>query len=157
MTGYRHTQRGHLHWLIAVPLLVLAVVSVVAPADEFVRWIFLGAVVLLGVLAASFMHLTVVDEGPHLAIRYGPVPLFSKCIPYERIHAVRAGRSAWIDGLGIHWVPGRGWTYNLWGRACVELELDRGVLRIGSDDVPALLAFLEAKTRESAGRHEGVT
>jgi hypothetical protein len=56
-----------------------------------------------------------------------------------------AGRSRLIDGWGIHWLPRRGWTYNLWGRGCVAIRTDRGPVRIGTDDPTGLERFLRAK------------
>ena len=50
-----------------------------------------------------------------------------------------------IDGLGIHYVPFRGWTYNLWGFDCVVLELGKKTLRIGSNDADGLLTFLRSR------------
>jgi hypothetical protein len=48
-----------------------------------------------------------------------------------------------MDGWGIHYVPFRGWTYNLWGFDCVVLQLGSKTVRIGTDDADNLLAFLE--------------
>lgn len=52
-----------------------------------------------------------------------------------------------MDGWGIHYILGRGWTYNLWGFGCVKLTLGRKVVRVGSDDVENLVEFLKAKTQ----------
>ena len=56
---------------------------------------------------------------------------------YERhqdIEDPEVGRSRLIDGWGIHWVPGRGWTYNLWGFRCVQIKHLGRTVRIGTDD-----------------------
>ena len=55
-----------------------------------------------------------------------------------------------LEGWGIHWTPGRGWTYNIWGYDCVKLSLDRGTIRVGSDDVENLVSFL----RERIGQRD---
>ena len=39
----------------------------------------------------------------------------------------------WIQNM-----PGRGWTYNLWGFACVKLTLGRKIIRVGTDDAEEL-------------------
>jgi len=39
-------------------------------------------------VALSFVRLTVRDEGDCLAIRFGVLPVFRKCIPYSAIEAV---------------------------------------------------------------------
>ena len=63
----------------------------------------------------------------------------------DDIDQVTASRSALIDGWGMHWIPGRGWTFNLWGFDCVELIVSGKPLRIGTDDMENLVAFLESK------------
>jgi len=96
-------------------------------------------------VALMFKQLTVRDEGECLAIRYGPLPVFRKLIPYSKMESVEQGRSAIVDGWGIHWIPGRGFTYNLWGRDCAILMVEGRVFRIGSDDAEDLVAFLRGK------------
>ena len=100
------------------------------------------------VCALMFTTLTVRDEGQRLAMRFGPLPLLWKTVRYSDITAVEPGRSAVIDGWGIHWIPGRGTTCNLWGFGCAKLTLGRKTLRVGSDDVDNLVAFLQQKIDE---------
>ena len=97
---------------------------------------------LLGLL---FAHLSVRDEGESLAVRFGPLRLFGTRIQYADVSSVQRGRSALIDGWGIHCIPGRGWTFNLWGFDCVELVVKGRALRIGSDDVDNLVTFLQSR------------
>ena len=52
---------------------------------------------------------------PVLRGGYGPLPVFSESIRYSDITLVEYDRSGVIDGWGIHWVPGRRTTRNLWG------------------------------------------
>ena len=92
-----------------------------------------------------FGSLTIRDDGEWLALRYGPLPVFRKRIRYADITAVEPGRTAIIDGWGIHYIIGRGWTYNLWGFGCVKLTLGKKVIRVGSDDVDRLAEFLRSK------------
>ena len=47
---------------------------------------------------------------------------------------------------GIPFMPGRGWTYNIWGFACVKLTLGRKIIRVGADDADELAKFLGEKT-----------
>jgi len=115
------------------------VVSVVMP---------LAGIVNL-VLATSFHHLTVSDEGEALAIRFGPLPLFRTAIRYDDIRRVELGRTTLLDGLGIHVSLRGGWVWNLWGRDCVVLHLRNGsVFRIGSDDCENLAAFIKTRIEE---------
>ena len=51
-----------------------------------------------------------------------------------------------VIGWGIHYFPGRGWTYNIWGFACVKLTLGRKIIRVGTDDADGLARFLGEKT-----------
>lgn len=142
---YSHTQTGWLHFL----LWILAAAAVVASflADDPLVATLLGAQgCLLGLVGACFARLTVQDEGARLAIRFGPVPLFARTVPFAAIRSVRRARSHVIDGFGIHWVPLRGWTWNLSGFDCVELELEDGRrLRIGSDDADLLARHVESR------------
>ena len=93
-----------------------------------------------------FGSLTIRDEGEWLALRFGPLPLLRKTIRYADITGVEVGRTRIIDGWGIHYMPGRGWTYNVWGFACVKLTLGRKVIRVGTDDAEGLAKFIREKT-----------
>jgi hypothetical protein len=100
---------------------------------------------LIALLASAFHHLTVVDQGDRLAIRFGPVPLFHRIVPYVNIEKVQVGRTLVLDGWGIHYSIRGGWVWNLWGRDCVVVRLKKGLLRIGTDDAEGLARFLELK------------
>ncbi len=80
-----------------------------------------------------------------MALRYGPLPVLRKRIRYADITSVEPGRTSIIDGWGIHYIPGLGWTYNLWGFGCAKLTLGRKVIRVGSDDTENLVVFLRTK------------
>jgi len=141
---YSHTQRAPLHLLLWA--LALGFASIPGwSADLFaIPWVTTGAIalsVLTGVLALCFKHLKIESEEGALRIRFGPLPLFQRKIALERIRAARATRSSLIEGWGIHLGP-HGWIWNLWGFDCVELDLDRGKLRIGTDDPDGLVAFI---------------
>ena len=58
---------------------------------------------------------------------------------------VEIGCTSILDGWGIHYIPGRGWTYNVWGFACVKLTLGRKVIRVGTDDADELAKAIRAK------------
>ena len=142
---YNHTQKGPLHYIlygVAVAMLPLFWVC----GDEPGGLIVIAAVMaILLAISGMFKTLTVRDEGYHLAVRYGPLPLFFKNIPYSEIKSVEPDQTKFIDGWGIHWVPGRGTTYNLWGFDCVKLQVGNRVIRIGSDDVENLVEFLRER------------
>jgi len=153
--SYEHTQTGGISWLLAgLGLAFLALSAWVAlgqpitpeggePAAALAVG---GAGALLLLSAAAFHRLRVRDGGEALEIAFGPLPLFARRVPYAAIRSVRPGRTSLIDGWGIHWVPWRGWTWNLSGFTCVVLELEGGRrLRIGTDDPGRLVAWLEAR------------
>lgn len=145
MTSYEHTQRGRMHHIafaVAAAMLAGAWLSRNAPAVAGLNLIIAA---VLALTALTFARLTVRDEGQWLALRYGPLPLFRKRIRYADITSVEPGQSKIIDGWGIHYVPGRGWTYNLWGFDCVKLTLGKKTIRVGTDDVAGLTEFLKGK------------
>ena len=147
--GYEHTQLGRMHHIFFVVTAVMLAGAWLARADLEATVVVLAVAGVFLVCAMMFGSLTVRDEGQWLALRYGPVPVFRKRIPYAQITAVEPDRTKIIDGWGIHYIPGRGWTYNLWGFDCVRLTLGARVIRVGTDDVDGLVRFLNDK--QSAG------
>lgn len=153
MNRYEHTQKGPL----GVILLVAAVANAVCAAlfrDQPAAAATFGVVaVVLLLVAGLFGRLTVTADEFGLRLQYGPLPLIAKSFSYESMRSVEAAKSRFIDGWGIHFVPFRGWTYNLWGFDCVLIQR-RGAncLRIGTDDVPGLLAFLQSRVEASPKR-----
>ncbi|HJO26236.1 MAG TPA: hypothetical protein QF730_03220 [Planctomycetota bacterium] len=143
---YRHTQNGPWHiMLIVFGLGALIAVRFIGFGSWLGAFLLLDAVLLL-LLAASFRNLTVENRGDHLRVRFGPLHLIpAKRVPYASIRAVRAARSSLMAGWGIHLGP-RGWIWNIYGRDCVELDLDNKHLRIGTDDRDNLLRFLIHRT-----------
>jgi hypothetical protein len=81
-----------------------------------------------------------------LALRFGPLPVLRKTIRYAEITGVEIGRTTILDGWGVHYMPGRGWTYSIWGFTCVKLTLGRKVMRVGTDDAEGLVKFLGERT-----------
>jgi hypothetical protein len=139
--SYRHTQKGAWALLLYVIAVAFLIVSWYVPLPAL-RIIFLVTGLFMFLLAASFHHLTVADEGNQLAIRFGPLPLFRKRIFYDDIREVEAGRTSFLDGWGIHLSLRGGWVWNIWGRDCVIIRLKRGIIRVGTDDPDGLAAFL---------------
>jgi hypothetical protein len=109
-------------------------------------WLFLIEGLVTLVIAASFHHLTVEDQGEVMGIRFGPIPLFRRTVRYADIASAEAGRTTFLDGWGIHYRTGRRWVWNIWGRDCVVVHFRNGVtLRIGTDDAQTLAEFLQTK------------
>jgi len=151
---YSHTQVGRFHvigvgaGLVLVALGIARLLGLYMPdMDASIAAVLLvgGAVLLL--VGLMFRHLTIRDAGDALDIRFGPVPLVGKRVPYDAIEGFERTRSRLIDGWGIHWVPGRGWTWNIHGFDCLELDLSGGRrLRVGTDDPEGLARHLERRT-----------
>jgi len=147
--GYCHTQRSPVRYFL-YPWLGLLVLFAWVLADQPLAVLVVCAIALTGAFVFScFATLTVSDQGDHLAVRFGPIPLFFTKIAYRQIARAEADRSSIIDGWGIHWLPWRGATYNLWGFDCVKLQVGRRTIRIGSDDARNLAAFLRWKIAEN--------
>lgn len=151
MNAYSHTQRAPLGYLMGLIALAFTASALLVP-DPVVNVAHAGVAVLVLFFAFCFGHMTVSDEGEHLAVRYGPLPVFRKRIRYADITEVERGRSSIIDGWGIHWIPWRGTTYNLWGFDCAELVVKGRKLRIGSDDADALVSFLRGRMSQDGAR-----
>ncbi len=146
---YEHTQKGGLHWLLFATAVVCALGGTLVLArgehDAWAAWLLYGVGVLIAALASCFASLTIRGEEGGLRVRFGPVGLFRTYVPYARITSAEPGRTRLIDGLGVHWVPGRGWTWNLWGFDCVVLQVDGKPMRIGTNDAEALAAFVQSR------------
>lgn len=145
MSAYEHTQKAPLHWLLYPPSVVLMVTAWLSRGQVPLALVMLGAALLLLMLGFSFQRLTIRDEGAWLAIRYGPLPIFRARIAYADMSSAELGQTSWIDGWGIHWIPGRGFTYNLWGFSCATLCVRGHTVRVGSDDAAQLVQFLKSK------------
>lgn len=142
---YEKTQYAPLHYILLAVALVLLAGAWMGRGEPGLVIALVGVAATLVLVALMFGRLTVQDEGDCLALRYGPLPVFSKRIRYADITAVEPGRSSVIDGWGIHYFPGRGTTYNLWGFGCVKLSLGKKVIRVGSEDIENLVEFLRGK------------
>jgi hypothetical protein len=143
--GYAHTQRAPLCLIVYGTAVAMLVGARRAHSERPIALILVGSGLAMALLASAFHHLTVVDEGDRLAIRFGPIPLFRRTVRYTDIVKVEIGRTLLLDGWGIHLSIRGGWVWNLWGRDCVVVHLKKGVLRIGTDDAAELYRFLEAK------------
>jgi hypothetical protein len=146
--GYSHTQKAPLCLAVYILAAVFIALGWLVQDAPPIQWLFPPIGLLLLAVAASFHHLTVVDLGDVLAIRFGPVPLFRKTVQYADIVKVEVGRTLLLDGLGIHMSIRGGWVWNLWGRDCVVVHFrNGGVLRIGTDDTENLARFLQSRVK----------
>ena len=144
-SGYSHTQKAPLCLILYGSALACVVLALVV-GDTQGFYIAGGVGLLLALLAPAFHHLTVVDQGDVLAVRFGPIPLSRRTVQYADIEKVEVGRTLVLDGWGIHLSIRGGWVWNLWGRACAVVRFKNGgTLRIGTDDAENLAGFLEEK------------
>jgi hypothetical protein len=145
VANYEHKQTSPLNlilYALGVVQLAAAWVSRSNPAASIILS-FCAVVMILAGLCVGY--LIVRDEGDFLALRFGPLPIFRRLIAFSKITAVEPSRSTVLDGWGIHYIPGRGMTYNVWGFDCVRMSVDSRTIRVGTDDVQGLVRFLKEK------------
>ena len=142
---YQHTQRSPLHLLLYLPAAFSFVLAWQIRTDGAPSIVVAIVAVLLMVLALSFQTLAVSDRGEFLDVRYGPINLFGARIAYRDITAVEPGTTSFIDGWGIHFIPFRGWTLNLWGFECAKITRNNKVLRVGTNDSENLVKLISEK------------
>ena len=149
VTQYDHTQRGKLHYVLHFTALAVAAILLIripGAAAKVMICCVIGTTAIIEFFAFTCVTLRVYDDQDCLKVEFGPLPLLKKRIAYKEIVTTRPSRSKIIDGWGIHYIPGRGWTYNVWGFDCVELSMiDSKLIRVGTDDPAGLHAFLEGK------------
>jgi hypothetical protein len=136
---YEHTQKSPFFWIFLIFGGFILVVGKFSAASAVV-----GMAVIL--IALCFGRMTVSDKGDALSIQFGPLPVFGARFDYSEIADVAPARSSLIDGWGIHWLPGRGRIYNVWGFDCVRMTFRDKTVRIGTDDLNGLLQALKEKT-----------
>ena len=152
---YHHQQRGPWH-LVLLAIGCGLFLAAGLGGDIVVRGILVASGSWMCLFAMCFQRLTVRDEGLHLAIRFGPLPLFQRRVAYAEIESVQRGRTSWLEGWGIHLSPGGGWTWNLWGFDCVDFYMDgRRKLRVGTDDAERLTQYVQARIGSPNGNAEG--
>lgn len=144
-TGYCHTQHAPVLWLFVTLAFAIPILFHWLSNGEVGLLLMLLFAVPWILLSSCMASLTTQDQGDHLLIHYGPLPLIRKRLRYDEMTEVSQAKSSWIDGWGIHYVPGRGWTYNLWGFDCVRVRLRHRRLQIGTDDPAGLVRHLTQK------------
>lgn len=147
---YKHVQHSPLHWLLYLLSAFLFFFVWQAQRNTAPALMIGVAAVVLLAFSLAFRTLTVSDRGEYLRIRYGPLNLFGTKIAYRDITAVEQGKTSVIDGWGIHFIPLRGWTFNLWGFDCAIIRRGDKVTRIGTDDAENLVKFLRARLTENS-------
>jgi hypothetical protein len=149
---YDHIQTAPIYLLVLIVAVSLLVGAIFVGSDEpGLTAVLLVSGLPMAITAFSFRHLRIRDEGEKLTVRFGPLPLFGTRFAYSDIASVDRDKTTWSDGFGIHWVPQRGWTYNLWGFDCVRLTMRNGrIYRVGTNDTDALYTFLQQRLAVAA-------
>ena len=141
---YENEQRGPLCLLLIACASALSLIALFSDLDESTRLFLALAAIAMSVIGLSFYSLKTLVTREELLIRFGPLPIFKKSVALSDIQDVTIGRSLLIDGFGIHYRPGEGWIWNLWGFDCVKLMLkNEKRFRIGSNDVNRLFDALK--------------
>ena len=152
---YDHTQASPLYlFLVATGIGFFVGGNQIDGQELSITLFSIGSVFFL--LGLSFRQLTCRDEGDHLRISFGPLPIFRRKLLYDRLEKVEQSRSRLLDGWGIHLCTRGGWVWNLWGFDCVDIDSTGGKkLRLGTDDPGGLTAFLQGKIPdpETPGGH----
>src|SRR5210317_1462667 len=128
---YKNTQNAPLYLLLIAIAGGMSIMAWFAREEPVAMQVLLIVAFVLVAISLMFKHLTIRDDGDCLVVRYGPLPPFGCRLRYADITDVAADRTKLIDGWGIHWIPGRGYTYNLWGFDCVRLIVNGRIIRLG--------------------------
>jgi len=149
-SGYDHTQRTWYAPLlggIAVLLLVAAPFS--AREGPGAAVVLAVVALVLAFFAASMGWLRVRDAGDALEVRFGPLPVFRKTLPFRDVTGAEPTRSHWLEGWGLRWSPRLGWLWNASGLDCVRVDRASHAkpFRIGTDDPEGLALFLRSRAR----------
>lgn len=94
-------------------------------------------------MTLCFQSLTTTVSETSLRVHFGPIPLLEKKVLLEKIVSVRPEKSSLLDGWGVHWTPGKGWIYNMWGFDCLAINLSTRNFRVGTNDPDQLCEVLE--------------
>lgn len=151
---YSHTQRGILQPVLIVTAAVVLALAPVVRGEPHLPVVLVSLVAFFILLSFAFACLTVRDEGTRLAVRFGPLPLFRKTIPYAVMTGVGRERSTFFAGWGIHWTR-RGWLWNIGGFDCVRIDTGATSLFVGTDDPDRLVAFLRSRICQGAAGRTG--
>ncbi len=87
-TTYHHTQRGPWYLLVYAISLLPLIAAYIVRNNLAIATLFLFAAIAISTEAASVQHLTVIDEGDRLRIKFGPIPLFQRSVRFEDIEHV---------------------------------------------------------------------
>ena len=141
---YEHTQKGIVQPILVVTALLCLIGGFFMRDRPPYLFICAAAALVCIILAYAMSYLLVRDTGDRLKIRFGPLPLFSKSVPYAEMVSAEKDRSTFLAGWGIHWTR-KGWLWNVGGFDCVRIRTDKKSMLIGTDDPDGLVSFLRSR------------
>ena len=142
---YQHTQRGPWSFVLLAVVASNLTLAVRLWGNEpaWASWLFLSVALLMTFMTFCFQSLTTTVSETSLRVHFGPIPLLEKKVLLEEIVSVRPEKSSLLDGWGVHWTPGKGWIYNMWGFDCLAINLGTRHFRVGTNDPDQLCEVLE--------------
>ncbi|MEC8345306.1 MAG: hypothetical protein VXZ63_09180 [Planctomycetota bacterium] len=142
---YQHTQRGPWSFVLLAVVASNLTLAVHLWGNEpaWASWLFLSVALLMTFMTFCFQSLTTTVSETSLRVHFGPIPLLEKKVLLEDIVSVRPEKSSLLDGWGVHWTPGKGWIYNMWGFDCLAINLGTRHFRVGTNDPDQLCEVLE--------------
>ncbi len=143
---YKHRQKGVLQPVLLTVAAVCFGIGILLKDTPPYLVIFMETAIACAALSFAMVYLAVEDKGEYLLIRFGPLPLFRKKIPYENVTGIDKGRSNFWSGWGIHPTK-KGWLWNIGGFDYVRVEMSGKATLIGTDDPNGLMRFLQSKCR----------
>lgn len=142
---YQHTQRGPWSFVLLAVVASNLTLAVRLWGNEpaWASWLFLSVALLMTFMTFCFQSLTTTMSETSRRVHFGPIPLLEKKVLLEEIVSVRPEKSSLLDGWGVHWTPGKGWIYNMWGFDCLAINLGTRHFRVGTNDPDQLCEVLE--------------
>lgn len=142
---YQHTQRGPWSFVLLAVVASNLTLAVRLWGNEpaWASWLFLSVALLMTFMTLCFQSLTTTVSETSRRVHFGPIPLLEKKVLLEEIVSVRPEKSSLLDGWGVHWTPGKGWIYNMWGFDCLAINLGTRHFRVGTNDPDQLCEVLE--------------
>jgi hypothetical protein len=136
MIRYQHRQTGALFIGIMV---AVALVGAVRAARAGNRLGTLARnVALPAIVATLFGTMSTTIGRDALTVAFGP-GLIHRTILLDEIDEVNVTSLPWYAGIGLHWMPGMGWIFNVAPGGAIEIRTTGGErLRVGSDEPEAL-------------------
>lgn len=133
--SYQHTQTGYvIIFSLGVGLFFVAQLMF---SPNF-YWASMTAMIILAVCWVLFFTMTVMIDNDVLEVWFGS-GLIRKRFSLKEIESCKVVRNPWYYGWGIHWIPKRGWLFNVSGFYAVEIKMKNGTkYRIGTN-VPSEL------------------